>query len=94
MRLDHTVGRTGAGAVQRVEAGDAPLPSVRVCEDSIIDLMPLEMASGIGPLAKFEGSAGHSVNHVCLALSQSEYSPNTKRWTGVFRQKAWTPAPG
>jgi hypothetical protein len=52
------------------EAGEAPFPSVRVCEDSIIDLMPLEMA---------EGSAGHPVNHVCLALSQSEYHALDRR---------------
>ena len=46
------------------EAGEAPFPSVRVCEDSLIDLMPLEMANG---------SAGHPINHVCLALSRAEY---------------------
>jgi glyoxylase I family protein len=46
------------------EAGEAPFPSVRVCADSVIDLMPLEMA---------KGSAGHPVNHVCLALSRAEY---------------------
>jgi catechol 2,3-dioxygenase-like lactoylglutathione lyase family enzyme len=61
------------------EAGEAPFPSVRVCEDSIIDLMPLEMASGIGSFAKSEGSAGHLVNHVCLALSQSEYNALDRR---------------
>jgi glyoxylase I family protein len=46
------------------EAGEAPFPSVRVCEDSIIDLMPVQMA---------KGDAGRPVNHVCLALSQAEY---------------------
>ena len=46
------------------DAGEAPFPSVRVCEDSLIDLMPLEMANG---------SAGHPINHVCLALSRAEY---------------------
>jgi glyoxylase I family protein len=46
------------------EAGEAPFPSVRVCADSMIDLMPLEMA---------KGGAGHPVNHVCLALSRAEY---------------------
>jgi len=52
------------------EAGDAPFPSVRVCEDSIIDLMPLDMASG---------GASHPVNHVCLALSKSEYDALDER---------------
>jgi glyoxylase I family protein len=46
------------------DAGEAPFPSVRVCEDSLIDLMPLEMANG---------NAGHPINHVCLALSRAEY---------------------
>ncbi len=46
------------------EAGEAPFPSVRVWENSLIDLMPLEMA---------RGSAGHPVNHVCLAFSRAEY---------------------
>jgi glyoxylase I family protein len=55
------------------EAGEAPFPSVRVCEDSIIDLMPREMAIGLGSFARVEGSAGHPVNHVCLAISKSEY---------------------
>jgi glyoxylase I family protein len=61
------------------EAGEAPFPSVRVCEDSIIDLMPLEMADGLGSFAKVEGSAGHPVNHVCLALSKSEYAALDRR---------------
>ena len=46
------------------EAGEAPFPSVRVCEDSIIDLMPVELAGGAG---------GHPVNHVCLAMARSDY---------------------
>jgi glyoxylase I family protein len=46
------------------ESGEAPFPSVRVCADSLIDLMPLKMA---------EGKAGPPVNHVCLALSRAEY---------------------
>lgn len=80
MRLDHIVlwtkdPRAAADFYTRVvglapvrfsefETGEAPFPSVRVCEDSLIDLMPLEMA---------KGSAGHPVNHVCLALSRGEY---------------------
>ena len=52
------------------DAGEAPFPSVRVCADSIIDLMPLEMATGGG---------GHPVNHVCLALSRAEYDALDRR---------------
>jgi glyoxylase I family protein len=52
------------------EAGEAPFPSVRVCADSIIDLVPLAMA---------EGGAGQPVNHVCLALSRAEYDALDRR---------------
>ena len=61
------------------EAGEAPFPSVRVCADSIIDLMPMEIAGGLGATAKAEGSAGHPVNHVCLALSKAEYDALDRR---------------
>jgi glyoxylase I family protein len=52
------------------ESGEAPFPSVRVSEDSIIDLMPVEMAQG-----------GHvnPVNHICLALSRAEYDALDQR---------------
>lgn len=49
------------------EAGDAPFPSVRVSQDSIIDLMPLD------------GRDGQPVNHICLALSKSEYDALDQR---------------
>jgi glyoxylase I family protein len=61
------------------ETGEAPFPSVRVCEDSIIDLMPMEMAGGLGASAKAEGSAGNPVNHVCLALSKAEFDALERR---------------
>jgi catechol 2,3-dioxygenase-like lactoylglutathione lyase family enzyme len=60
-------------------AGEAPFPSVRVSEDSIIDLMPMEMAADVGAFAKAEGSAGNPVNHVCLALSNSEFDALQER---------------
>ncbi|BCZ22502.1 dioxygenase [Mycobacterium senriense] len=61
------------------EAGDAPFPSVRICADSIIDLMPTEDISATETLTRTEGSAGHPVNHVCLALSKAEYDALDRR---------------
>jgi glyoxylase I family protein len=61
------------------EAGEAPFPSVRVCEESIIDLMPMEMADGVGAFAKAKGRAGNPVNHVCLALSKAEFEALDQR---------------
>lgn len=80
------------------EAGEAPFPSVRVCDDSIIDLMPVEMASS----AVAEGSAGHRLNHVCLALSKGEYDAldarlqaagvdTGARLTHSFGARGWAP---
>jgi hypothetical protein len=61
------------------EAGEAPFPSVRVSEGSIIDLMPREMAESVGTFAKSERSGGHPVNHVCLSMSKSEYDELDRR---------------
>ncbi len=61
------------------QAGEAPFPSVRVCEDSIIDLLPTANISGTESLTKVAGSAGHPVNHVCLAMSKSEYDALDRR---------------
>ena len=83
-------------------AGEAPFPSVRVSEDSIIDLMPLQMADGLGSVAGAEGSAGHPVNHVCLALSKPEYDAldrrlqaegveTSARMNHTFGARGWAP---
>ena len=83
-------------------AGEAPFPSVRVSEDSIIDLMPLQMADGLGSVAGAEGSAGHPVNHVCLAVSKPEYDAldrrlqaegveTSARMNHTFGARGWAP---
>jgi catechol 2,3-dioxygenase-like lactoylglutathione lyase family enzyme len=61
------------------EAGQAPFPSVRVCEDSIIDLLPMDNAARTASFTGVEGSAGHPVNHVCIALSKAEYDALDRR---------------
>ncbi|HKI43672.1 MAG: VOC family protein [Mycobacterium sp.] len=61
------------------ENNEAPFPSVRVCEDSIIDLLPVDIVASTESLTKVAGSAGHPVNHVCLALSKSEYDALDRR---------------
>lgn len=84
------------------EAGEAPFPSVRVSEDTIIDLMPLQMADGLGSVAGAEGSAGHPVNHVCLAVSKPEYDAldrrlqaegveTSARMNHTFGARGWAP---
>ncbi|HET9896130.1 MAG TPA: VOC family protein [Streptosporangiaceae bacterium] len=65
----------GLEPVRRDEfaAGRAPFPSVRVAADSLIDLMARMAAPAVSQGTKAEGTAGHPVNHLCLAMSAAEY---------------------
>ncbi|WLW55892.1 VOC family protein [Streptomyces sp. YU58] len=49
-------------------AGAVPFPSVRLNDETILDLMPLTMVERMKMLPGAAESAGHPVNHVCLAL--------------------------
>ncbi|MFD6321923.1 VOC family protein [Streptomyces sp. NPDC058442] len=49
-------------------AGEVPFPSVRVNEETLLDLMPLTMAERMTMLPGAADSSGHPVNHVCLSL--------------------------
>ncbi|WP_396931459.1 VOC family protein [Mycolicibacterium sp.] len=95
MRLDHVVLWTKDPAVamdfytrvvglQPVRfdeflTGDAPFPSVRVSDDSIIDLSPSGKAASTETQTHVVGSAGHPVNHVCLAMTKAEYDELDQR---------------
>jgi catechol 2,3-dioxygenase-like lactoylglutathione lyase family enzyme len=95
MRLDHVVlwTRDPATAMdfytrvvglapvrfEEFRAGAAPFPSVRVCDDAIIDLLPVEAAAGTESVTKVEGSAGYRVNHVCLAMTKDDYDALDRR---------------
>ncbi len=65
--------------LEEFEAGEAPFPSVRVSDDSIIDLIPVGNAKGTESMTKVADSAGHPVNHVCIALSKAEYDALDRR---------------
>lgn len=54
-------------------AGEAPFPSVRVSEDCLLDLMPSSAAERMTMLPGAADSAGHPVNHVCLALPRADF---------------------
>lgn len=64
---------------EEFQAGEAPFPSVRVSDDAIIDLLPADGAPGTEAMTKVEGSAGHPVNHVCLAMTKDEYDELDRR---------------
>lgn len=54
-------------------AGTAPFPSMRLSRVSIIDLMARVGAPIVDAMAGAPASAGHPVNHVCLALPKHEF---------------------
>ena len=107
MRLDHivlwvddplasvefyekVVGLTGV-RVAEFREGKAPFPSVRICEDAIIDLMKREAAPMLDAMAgmtdpKAANSAGHSVNHVCIAMTEGEFEALRQRLTENGRE--------
>lgn len=59
--------------VEEFSAGKAPFPSVRVGEDTILDLMASSFAPRLNALPGAEGSAGNKLNHLCLAMTRAEY---------------------
>ncbi|RRR73189.1 VOC family protein [Streptomyces sp. RP5T] len=54
-------------------AGAVPFPSVRLSDETLLDLMPLALAAGMNMVPGAAESAGHPVNHVCLALPADEF---------------------
>jgi catechol 2,3-dioxygenase-like lactoylglutathione lyase family enzyme len=55
-------------------AGEAPFVSVRVSPSAIIDLMTRATAPIVDAMAGAEASAGHPVNHLCLAMGETDFS--------------------
>jgi catechol 2,3-dioxygenase-like lactoylglutathione lyase family enzyme len=59
-------------------AGAVMFPSVRLSDETILDLMPKAMAPALDAMGTrlsplTAASAGHLVNHVCLAMSEADY---------------------
>ncbi|GAA3108831.1 VOC family protein [Streptomyces rectiviolaceus] len=59
--------------VAEFSAGKASFPSVRLNEETIFDLAPLTLAERMSVVPDADKSAGHPVNHVCLALAESGF---------------------
>lgn len=54
--------------VAEFAAGKVSFPSVRLNEETILDLAPRSLIKGMNMLPGAAESAGHPVNHVCLSL--------------------------
>jgi catechol 2,3-dioxygenase-like lactoylglutathione lyase family enzyme len=59
--------------IEEFREGKAPFPSVRVSAESIIDLMPRAAAPSVDAMVGATATAGHPVNHVCLAMNREEF---------------------
>ncbi|MFD7131487.1 VOC family protein [Streptomyces sp. NPDC059894] len=69
---DRTVGLETV-RVAEFAAGEVPFPSVRVNDEALLDLMPRTAAERMTMLPGSADSAGHPVNHICLALSRAAF---------------------
>ena len=58
--------------LEEFRAGTAPFPSVRISPTTILDLMARIAAPVVDAMAGADASAGHRVNHVCLAMSEAD----------------------
>lgn len=54
-------------------------PSVRVSEDTIIDLIARAFAPTVNAIPGAAGTAGHPTNHVCLAMTEKEFGELQQR---------------
>ncbi|MEU8536704.1 VOC family protein [Streptomyces parvulus] len=54
-------------------AGTVSFPSVRLNEETILDLAPHSLAARMRVVPGADESAGHPVNHVCLSLPAHDF---------------------
>lgn len=78
--------------VAEFRAGEVLFPSVRISDETILDLMPRAFAPRMNAIAGAADpatgdSAGHPVNHVCIAMSEEEF----EALRGRLAQRGITP---
>lgn len=59
--------------VTEYTAGTVSFPSVRLNDETILDLAPHSLAERMRVVPGADGSAGHPVNHICLSLSPHDF---------------------
>jgi catechol 2,3-dioxygenase-like lactoylglutathione lyase family enzyme len=69
---EKTVGLTPVRLTEYA-VGQVPFPSVRVNEETILDIMPHAMAEHMTMVPGAADSAGHPVNHVCLSFEAGDF---------------------
>jgi catechol 2,3-dioxygenase-like lactoylglutathione lyase family enzyme len=79
--------------VDEFREGKAPFPSVRISEHAVLDLMSTKMAPVLNGIAKgtpAAESAGHPVHHVCVAMTEAEYTALKARLDAAGVSTAFT----
>ncbi len=81
--FENVVGFPGV-RVEEFRAGKVLFPSVRISDDTVLDLMSRSTApklnARLGAMAMVTGqSAGHPVNHICISMSQNEFESLLER---------------
>ncbi len=61
--------RLKAERLEEYRAGEAPFPSVRINEDTVIDLFPKKLWESQAP----SGRGFDTLNHFCLSLSRKDW---------------------
>jgi catechol 2,3-dioxygenase-like lactoylglutathione lyase family enzyme len=69
---EQVIGLPGVRA-EEFRHGKAAFPSVRISAETIIDLMAYEASRGVDEGTGVGGSAGHPINHFCLALGKEDF---------------------
>ncbi|MEV4176223.1 VOC family protein [Nonomuraea sp. NPDC049709] len=69
---EQVIGLPGVRAAE-FRDGKAPFPSVRISPECILDLMSFEAMRGVDEGTGVRGSAGHPINHFCLAVSREDF---------------------
>ncbi|NUO97777.1 MAG: VOC family protein [Nonomuraea sp.] len=69
---EQVIGLPGVRA-EEFREGEAGFPSVRISADTIIDLMAHDVSTGVEEGTGVTGSAGHPLNHFCLAVGREDF---------------------
>ncbi|MFI7132844.1 VOC family protein [Nonomuraea sp. NPDC050153] len=69
---EQVIGLPGVRA-EAFREGKAAFPSVRISTETILDLMTYDASMGVDESTGVKGSAGHPINHFCLAVGKEDF---------------------
>ncbi|SDI67528.1 VOC family protein [Nonomuraea jiangxiensis] len=69
---EQVIGLPGVRA-EEFKDGKAAFPSVRISPETILDLMSYDASRGVDEGTGVNGTAGHPINHFCLAVSKEDF---------------------